>query len=475
MNTSAVEVSFREARRSDRREDRGLLRAETGIFAAALLCSLGLLGFTVHRMWVWHGELGQQHGSAWLFTATAILLSAVGAFTAARLSVFVSLAFAAQWRSRRRRPYDQASCPYVSILVPCFNEGQTIESALDSLLELDYPCYEVIAVDDGSTDDTLAKLQAFEGKFGHVTVRVFAKPNGGKWSALNHAFRRSVGELILCVDADSRLAEDSLRRLMAHMEDPKVTAVAGQIRVRNRVNALTRLQAIEYHMGGGVRMGQGLLGTVLVVPGPEGLYRRSAMEEVFRRYGLRLQDGDPGAVSGPYEGDTFAEDFDLSLTILCLGGTIVYEPVAVSRTKAPEQTFALISQRYRWIRGSFQVLRKLFARAREAPALARPRVLIWIGLTYVTDFAIAPVLYVLGFLLILSTMAVAGPQWLLLAWYLAFLLVQMSAGALFLSINRDSFRLLPFCLLLDLYIGLLVNSAWAISVIDECRGRKMRW
>jgi len=321
----------------------------------------------------------------------------------------------------------------------------------------------------------LAKLRTFEGKFGDVTVRVFTKPNGGKWSALNHAFRRSVGELVLCVDADSGLAEDSLRRLVTHMENPTVSAVAGQIRVRNRVNVLTRLQALEYHMGGGVRMGQGFLGTVLVVPGPEGLYRRSAMEEVFRRFGLRLPNGAPGGVSGPYEGDTFAEDFDLSLTILCLGGTIVYEPLAVSHTKAPDRIFTLISQRYRWIRGSFQVLRKLLARTREDPAFACPRVLAWIGLTYVTDFAIAPVLYALGFILILSTVAVAGPQWLLLVWYVAFLLVQMSAGALFLSINRNSFGLLPVCLLLDLYIGLLVNSAWAISVVDEIRGRSMRW
>ena len=260
------------------------------------------------------------------------------------------------------------------------------------------------------------------------------------------------------------------------MEVPNVSVVAGQIRVRNRVNILTRLQALEYQLGNGaVRMGQGLLGTLLVVPGPAGLYRRSVLEEVFRKYGSTPAGRTPGCVSGPYEGDTFAEDFDLSLTTLGLGGKAVYEPLAVSYTKAPDRPYALISQRYRWIRGSFQVLRKFIARASKDPAIAQPRLLTWLGATYLVDLTIAPAMYVLGLILGLSTLAVVGPQWLLLGWYVAFLLVQLSAGALFLSIHRDSLKLLFVAPLLSVYIGLLLNSAWAISVVDELRGSRMRW
>ena len=475
MHTYAYKRAVRDVTPSGRLEDQGLFGIQTVLFAVSFLCSLVLFGFIIHRMLIWSSELGKQYGSYWVFAATTMVLGSVGIFTSVRLCFFLSVAFAEQYRNRYRRTNALYSCPFVSILVPCFNEGETIEPALESLLELDYPRYEVLVVNDGSTDDTLAKARTFEGKFGGVTVRVFDKPNGGKWSALNYAFRRSSGELFLCVDADSRLAADSLRRLAAHMKNRNISAVAGQIRVRNRMNILTWLQALEYNMGGGVRVAQGFFGTVLVVPGPEGLYRRCVLEEVFQKHGLSQPNHTPGGVSGPYEGDTFAEDFDLSLTILCLGGTIAYEPLAISYTKAPDRAFALISQRYRWIRGSFQVLRKLFVRVREDPTRARPGLLAWLSLTYLPDFAFAPVLYMLGFGFALSATAIAGPQWLLLGWYLASLLVQMSAGALFLSINRDSFRLLPVCLLLDVYNGLLVSSAWAISVVDELRGGKMRW
>ncbi len=139
--------------------------------------------------------------------------------------------------------------PRVSILVPAYNEGETIEAALESLLEESYPCYEVIVVDDGSSDDTLALARKFEGRHGNCTVRVHSKPNGGKWSALNLAFQRSTGEFVLCVDADSRLAPGSLHRLVARLSDPRVACVAGQVQVRNRVNVLTRLQAARVPRG----------------------------------------------------------------------------------------------------------------------------------------------------------------------------------------------------------------------------------
>ncbi len=105
------------------------------------------------------------------------------------------------------------------------------------------------------------------------------------------------------------------------MADPQVAAVAGQIRVRNRHNVLTRLQAMEYLMGNGcARMAMSLNKTVLIVAGPLGLFRRCALEEVFLRYGRADGPLAEGQVDGPFEGDTFAEDFDLSMAVLSLAG-----------------------------------------------------------------------------------------------------------------------------------------------------------
>lgn len=148
--------------------------------------------------------------------------------------------------------------------------------------------------------------------------------------------------------------------------------MAAQTRGRNRKNLITYLQSLEYLMANGaVRTGQGLFGTVLIVPGPIGMFRRCVMEDVWLRYTREKEPTSPGVVDGPFEGDTFADDFDLSLAILSLGEQIVYEPRAISFTTAPTSTFALLNQRYRWLRGAMQVLRRFSQRPQTDPQLSR--------------------------------------------------------------------------------------------------------
>ncbi len=187
----------------------------------------------------------------WLMMATPWILAAVTGIGGLRWTTLLALSYISFHRAGQRAHETPRQWPRVSIFVPAFNESENIEAALESLLVLDYPCYEVIVVDDGSTDDTYARALRFAGKHDRCTIDVHRKVNGGKWSAHNYAFRRSVGELVLCLDADSRVDPGSLRRMVLHLADPQIAAVAGQIRVRNRHNLLTRLQAIEYLMGNG--------------------------------------------------------------------------------------------------------------------------------------------------------------------------------------------------------------------------------
>src|SRR5437868_3285453 len=117
--------------------------------------------------------------------------------------------------------------PFVSIIVPAFNESEVIQSSLSSLLELRYPYYEIIAVDDGSTDGTFERMREFEGNHYGVRVSVYRKENSGKADTLNYGVRRTQAPIIVCMDSDSRLTPDGLRCAIRHFKDPHVGAVAG--------------------------------------------------------------------------------------------------------------------------------------------------------------------------------------------------------------------------------------------------------
>jgi len=451
-------------------------RLETVLFAGGFLLSLGYLAILVASLWTGaFGGPGRSAATDFGFEAGRSLIAVVAIFYGCRGAAFLVLPFLARRWSFLRPPLEPGSFPKVSILVPCFNESDTIVPALESLLEIDYPHYEIIVIDDGSTDDTRAKAQRYEGVFGRVTVRVFGKPNGGKWSALNFGMQRASAELLLCVDADSRLSHNALRYLTARIHAEGVAVVAGQVRVRNRSKLICQLQALEYQLGNGVRMAQGLLGMVLVVPGPLGLFRRSAMEEVMIRYGRFDNECSDPTKLGPYEHDTFAEDFDLSMAILALRGKTAYEPRAVSFTKAPDSAFALISQRYRWFRGSFQVLRKFFRRLRAEVITPSPALLAWIGLTYLPDLLLTPVLAPTALVLVLLSLVETALLWPVLAMIAGLLVAQCCIAGFFLSLHNDSFRLLQVLPLHGPYNAFLLGSAWLISVLDEMRGSAMRW
>jgi len=443
------------------------------LFPIGIVLSVLLFSYCPYRFVHWAVSLlAEGRGSA--VAAAALLLAIVSFVGGCRWLAMFVLAYLAFRRRLARRPPRRQRFPFVSMLVPAYNESETIEPALASLLRTEYPHYEVLVVDDGSTDDTLTRARKFEGRHPRCTVRVFTKPNGGKWSAHNLAFQHARGELVLCLDADSRLAPDALRIMVQRIQEPGVDAVAGQVRVRNRINTVTTLQGLEYVVGNGSgRMAQAHTGTVLVVPGPIGLFSHKLLAEVCRwreRVDASPQEGTP---AGPFESDTFAEDFDLSLTVLTMGGRIVYEPRAVSNTRGPDGLFGLINQRYRWCRGTIQVLRKYLRRTRRCPRI--PRLVAWLSATYFYDLLLQPFLCVTGVVLMAGALAGGGDPLRLLGGMVPFLLLNTVAAAFFTAMHGDDFRILKYCPVYDLYHALLTSSVWVIAVSDELRGRRMRW
>jgi poly-beta-1,6-N-acetyl-D-glucosamine synthase len=403
-------------------------------------------------------------------------LAALSFFVLLRWCAIQTMAFVASYRQQNGGTRAQASLPFVSILVPAHQEAATIQSALRSLIELDYPAYEIIVVDDGSADDTHAKAAAFVGDHGRCSVRLLRKANGGKWSALNLAFAHATGELVLCIDADSRLSPDALRRLVARMDGPDIAGVSGQISVRNRCNIVTRLQAYEYVVAnGGLRTAQGLLGMVLVVPGPIGLYRRAVLQEAFEKEGRIDRALRNGEVQGPYSHETFAEDFHLSLTILALGYRVVYEPRALSYTKSPDRAHSLLSQRYRWFRGNMQVMRIYARRLRHIPSPKRRRLGLLIAAIYPLDLYILPAVNFVIFSAVLVAAATSATLSDLLLWISAIWLLNLLSATYHILAQRDDLSLLYLVPIYDLYHGLLLATAWAIAIFDELRQSRMHW
>ncbi|MCA9035566.1 MAG: glycosyltransferase family 2 protein [Planctomycetaceae bacterium] len=366
--------------------------------------------------------------------------------------------------------------PHVSILIPAFNEEPTITAALASLRQLDYPNFDVVVIDDGSKDLTYQLAKQFALANPTLNIRVFRKPNGGKWSAHNFGLQRTLGELVLCLDADSRLRSESLKLMVARLVDPNVAAVAGQVSVRNRTNLLTYLQSLEYLMANGaLRLAQSFFGQVLVVPGPIGLFRRDVMEEVHMLFAKPPGEIKEGECSGPFEGDTFAEDFDLSVSILSLGYRIVYEPMAVSDTKAPDSLLVLLNQRYRWSRGSLQVIRKFVNRLRKRQIAWHTGLFFWLCFCYLLEIAIFPFMYGMGLVCMTPFMMYPGTFALIVSGVILMWGLNASISSLYIAVHRDQWRLLSAVPLLDSYFGLCLSAGLFFSLLDEARCKKMKW
>ncbi len=224
----------------------------------------------------------------------------------------------------------------VSIIIPAFNEEINAVNTINNLLLQDYPDFEIIFVDDGSTDRTYPTVRAaFEY---NEKVRVYTKTNGGKASALNFGVSLAAAEFIVCIDADTQLKPDAVRQMMLCFNNSKVGAVAGNVKVGNERNMFTKWQAIEYITAQNFdRRAFDYLNCITVVPGAIGAFRKQALED-----------------AGGFTTDTLAEDCDLTIRILRSGYRIRNCSKAIAITEAPETMKQFMKQRFRWSYGIMQ-------------------------------------------------------------------------------------------------------------------------
>jgi cellulose synthase/poly-beta-1,6-N-acetylglucosamine synthase-like glycosyltransferase/spore germination protein YaaH/peptidoglycan/xylan/chitin deacetylase (PgdA/CDA1 family) len=270
-------------------------------------------------------------GIAYIFIAGILLVSG-------RALIIGLLALAEKMRAA---PLDHPEYkPAVTVLIPAFNEESVIVDTITSALASTYSPLEIAVIDDGSSDRT---SELVISRFGSdPRVRLLSQSNRGKPAALNNGLAATTGEIVVSIDADTMVEPTAIALLVRHFADPRVGAVAGNVKVRNRDRWLTRWQALEYITSQNLeKRAFDLLNCIPVVPGAVGAWRADLIRSC-----------------GGFSGDTVAEDTDLTLTIRRSGWKILYDEDAIGRTEVPDTAEALIKQRFRWTFGTLQAVWK---------------------------------------------------------------------------------------------------------------------
>ncbi len=237
------------------------------------------------------------------------------------------------------RPLKQSSnySPFVSIVVPAWNESVGLGKTIESIINSNYKNLEVIIVNDGSTDNTNEVALGYTQNFSNV--RLIDKENGGKSSALNLGIKNSYGEIIITIDADSYIYPDAISYLISSLENQEIDGAIGKIVVGNRNNFIGVIQYFEYLFGFHSKKSQEILNSIYILPGALTALRKNAIESV-----------------GYFEDYSKTEDFDISIKLKSEGHKITYVDDAICITEGASDFKGLLNQRTRWRHGFLQCI-----------------------------------------------------------------------------------------------------------------------
>lgn len=277
----------------------------------------------------------------------ALLVVFFGVTNLVRMALFLVCSDIYGLGQRRKRRDVTSFLPTVSIILPAFNEGRNIAACVASVLRSDYPRekLEVIIVNDGSTDNTEEIVQEYLSVTDGATVKLISQRNAGKAHALNNGMKNhATGEFIMCLDADSYIAEDAIRNAVRYFEDEKVMALAANVRITRKGGLLNLVQVFEYLISYQMKKALTVLNIEYIIGGIGSMFRKAHLERV-----------------GFYDTNTVTEDIDLSMKILRDGNNVVrviYGSDVVAYTESVLSLSDLIKQRYRWKWGRCQTFLK---------------------------------------------------------------------------------------------------------------------
>jgi cellulose synthase/poly-beta-1,6-N-acetylglucosamine synthase-like glycosyltransferase len=258
-------------------------------------------------------------------------------FIAIYIQVFFLIIFFETKVETKKKDEDEITdkdYPSVTFLIPCWNEQDSVLHTIESVLGLDYPKdrFNIIAIDDGSTDNTWKNLQQFKN---HDQVTILTKENGGKHSALNHALNFLKTELVVSFDADTKINRDALKNAAHYfMKDKSLMALGGTVLIDKPKTIAQKAQEIEYEVFSFTKKMLGMADAVFVVPGAFSVFRK----EVFQ-------------IVGGYNNAHNLEDIELTIRMQKAGLKVRHAHDAIVWTKGPDTIKKLYKQRLRWSYG----------------------------------------------------------------------------------------------------------------------------
>lgn len=225
--------------------------------------------------------------------------------------------------------------PSISLVIPAYNEEDSIGMTIESCLGVNYPRekLEVIVVDDGSTDKTEERALEYED---NELVKVITQENKGKGGALNTGLEEASGEFMACVDADSRIMEESLKNIVSQFDDD-TAAIASAMKVHDPQNMVQKIQWFEYMVGIFHRSIMSIINAIHVTPGPLSVYRRHVIDEV-----------------GGFDEDSLVEDQEICFRLQKYQWKVRSSRKGEVYTITPATFRDLYNQRKRWYRGSLE-------------------------------------------------------------------------------------------------------------------------
>ena len=329
-----------------------------------------------------------------------------------------------KWERRQPSEISLSHYPPVSILLPCHNEGDNVNETVGWLLTQDYPDFEVIAINDGSTDNTGILLDQLAAQHQRLRV-VHLATNQGKAMGLRMGALLSANEFLVCIDGDALLDVQACKWMMSHFQYGQVGAVTGNPRIRNRSTLLGKIQVGEFSsIVGMIKRAQRIYGRIFSVSGVVAAFRKSALHEV-----------------NFWSTDMITEDVDITWKLQRAGWEVRFEPNAKCWILMPESLAGLWKQRLRWAQGGSEVfLRNLdiFTRWDQRHMWL---VLLELGVSVLWVYT-AVVLILIAAVLLLMGQPLDLPRWSLL-----------------LS-TRSTFFILMFICLAQFSIGLLLDSRY---------------
>jgi biofilm PGA synthesis N-glycosyltransferase PgaC len=376
---------------------------------------------------------------------------------------YYPLAIIAELHSYRPPVFDTPN-PLVSIIVPGYNEEKVISNCIKSILNSSYKNFEIILVDDGSTDQTLQVMRRYENP---PRVQVLTQPNSGKAVALNTGFQQAKGEVLFFVDADGIFTHSTIREMLNAFNSEKVGAVCGNDAPTNLNHLQTKLMALQTHVGTGfVRRALAEINCLPIVSGNVGAFRRSALKWPFVQLGKEAE---------PFKKGFIGEDLELTWRIHRAGYRVNFAPRAIVLAEVPSTISALWKQRVRWARGLLQTVslhRDMFFNFKYGA----------IGLYLPINFfnmVVNPILQLLIILMIVI-LAIAGfspLQFKILNLILWFGLVGALYNVIFSVALDNAWKDLKYFYVIPLWVpySLMMDVVTVWAIILELRGKEAKW